>query len=227
MQLYSRSIDGVSIGHSASFTWDGSVLIFGHEPGGGAGARCQATSSVTDRSLFFFEASSGTLLGTFLHPRPQTNLENCTWHNYNIVPTDKRYVIVSGNYQSGISVVDFTNPAAAQEIAFADPAPLSSTSLILGGDWSTYWYNGRIYESDITRGLIVWNLSDKVVAGAMKFDHLNPQTQETSFAFKGTAFGTLKGAADQQGFVVFGESAPGDVSGGEGGGEDFGGDGGD
>jgi len=226
MQLYSRSIDGVSIGHSASFTWDGSVLIFGHEPGGGAGARCQATSSVTDRSLFFFEASSGTLLGTFLHPRPQTNLENCTWHNYNIVPTDKRYVIVSGNYQSGISVVDFTNPAAAQEIAFADPAPLSSTSLILGGDWSTYWYNGRIYESDITRGLIVWNLSDKVVAGAMKFDHLNPQTQETSFAFKGTAFGTLKGAADQQGFVVFGESAPGDVSGGAGGGEDFGGEGG-
>jgi len=65
-----------------------------------------------------------------------------------------------------------------------------------------------------------------VVAGAMKFDHLNPQTQETSFAFKGTAFGTLKGAADQQGFVVFGESAPGDVSGGAGGGEDFGGEGG-
>jgi hypothetical protein len=74
--------------------------------------------------LFFFEARTGTLLGTMLHPRPQTSLENCTWHNYNVVPTDKRHVIVSGNYQSGISVVDFTDPANATEIAYADPATL-------------------------------------------------------------------------------------------------------
>ena len=85
-------------------------------------------------------------------------------------------MLVSGNYQSGISVVDFTNPAAATEIAYADPVPLVPTQL--GGDWSTYWYNGRIYESDITRGLLVWNLSDRAVAGARKLDHLNPQTQE-------------------------------------------------
>jgi hypothetical protein len=54
----------------------------------------------------------------------------------------------------------------------------------LTGDWSTYWYNGRIYESDITRGLIIWSLSDKVRAGAKKLGHLNPQTQETSFKRK-------------------------------------------
>jgi hypothetical protein len=39
-------------------------------------------------------------------------------------------------------------------------------------------YDGRIYESDITRGLIVWNLSDRAVAGARKLGHLNPQTQK-------------------------------------------------
>jgi hypothetical protein len=77
-------------GHSAAFTWDGEVLIFGHEPGGGAAPRCQATSSVIDRSLFFFESETGNLLGTILHPRPQTDTENCTWHNLNVVPTDKR-----------------------------------------------------------------------------------------------------------------------------------------
>ena len=224
MQLYSRSITGVSIGHSASFTWDGNVLIFGHEPGGGGQAQCQATSSVTNRSLFFFEARTGTLLGTFVHPRPQTNTENCTWHNFNVLATDKRYVLFAGNYQSGISVVDFTNPASAYEAAYADPAPLSPTSLILGGDWSSYWYNGFIYETDITRGFITWNMSDNVVAGAMRFDHLNPQTQEASFPFKGTAFGTYRAAADQLGSIVFGESLPGDVSGGAGGGEDFGGE---
>lgn len=225
VQLYSRTITGVTIGHSAAFSWDGNVLIFGHEPGGGGQARCQATSSVTDRSLFFFEAGTGKLLGTFVHPRPQTNLENCTWHNYNVVPTDKRYVLVSGNYQSGISVLDFTNPAAVYEAAYADPAPLvnpnNPAAIELGGDWSTYWYNGFIYESDITRGMMIWNLSDNVVAGAMNFGHLNPQTQETSFAFKGTAFGTYRAAADQQGFVIFGESAPGDNSGGTGNQEGF------
>ena len=187
--LYSHTIPGVTIGHSASFTWDGRVLIFGHEPGGGGAPECQATSSVVNRSLFFFEASTGNLLGTFLHPRPQTEFENCTWHNYNVVPTDKRYVLVSGSYQSGVSVVDFTNPANASEVAYADPAPLSETELVAGGDWSAYWYDGRIYESDMRRGLIIWNLSSKVVAGAKKLGHLNPQTQETSFPFKGTAGG--------------------------------------
>jgi hypothetical protein len=58
-------------------------------------------------------------------------------------------------------------------------------AIVGGGDWSSYWYDGRIYESDMKRGLIVWNLSDKAVAGAKKLGHLNPQTQETSFPRKG------------------------------------------
>jgi PA domain/LVIVD repeat len=179
---YSKIIPGVSIGHSAGFTWDGEVLIFGHEPGGGGQAECQATSSVVNRTLFFFDADTGASLGTIVHPRPQTALENCTWHNYNVVPTGQRYVLVSGNYQSGVSVVDFSDPAAAFEVAYADPDPLvnpdNPAAIELGGDWSTYWYDGRIYESDITRGLIIWDLHDSAVAGAQKLGHLNPQTQE-------------------------------------------------
>jgi hypothetical protein len=63
-----------------------------------------------------------------------------------------------------------------------DPAPLvnpdNTAGIELGGDWSTCWYNGRIDESDITRGMMIWNLSDSIVAGAKKLDNLNPQTQE-------------------------------------------------
>jgi hypothetical protein len=178
--LYSRSVPGVSIGHSAAFSWDGEVLVFGHEPGGGGQAQCQATSPEVNRTMFFFESRTGVEVGRHVLPRPQTATENCTIHNYNVVPTDKGRVLVHGSYQSGIGVVDFTDPANATEIAFADPAPLSETSLITGGDWSSYWYDGFIYESDIRRGLLNWKLSDPAVAGAIKLGHLNPQTQETT-----------------------------------------------
>ena len=186
--LYSVAVPAdppITVGHSAAFTWDGKVLIFGHEPGGGSAPRCTPTGTQltptlvqTDdmKSFFFFEVASGELLGKWVLPRDQTLQENCTLHNYNIIPTDRRYVLVSGNYQAGISVVDFTDPANAVEVAFADPAPLVPPQL--GGDWSSYWYDGEIYESDITRGLLVWKLSGNTEAGAKKLRHLNPQTQE-------------------------------------------------
>jgi hypothetical protein len=171
--------------HSASFTWDGEVIILGWEPGGGAAPRCTETGTVlpdgvvqtdTHKSLFFYDAATGAKLGQWVLPRPQTVEENCTLHNYNVVPTRRGYVLVSGNYQSGLSVLDFSDPANAVEIASADPAPIVPTQL--AGDWSTYWYNGRIYESDITRGLLVWTLHDRAVGGARRLGHMNPQTQE-------------------------------------------------
>jgi len=189
--LYSKRLNasnGVTIGHSAAFSWDGDTLIFGHEPGGGSAARCQETGTVlnpqsgalqTDdmKSFFFFDVATGGQIGKWTLPRSQGATENCTLHNLNVVPTGKRDVLVHGSYQSGIGVLDFTNPAAAKEVAFADPEPISEDQLVLGGDWSSYWYDGRIYESDITRGLMVWNLSDKTTAGAARLGYSNPQTQ--------------------------------------------------
>jgi hypothetical protein len=178
--LYSRQVPGVGIAHSGSFSYDGEVLIFGHEPGGGTGARCETSDTALDRTLFFYEPETGTQLGTLLHQRPQTGQENCTWHNFNVVPTYKGRTAVTGNYQSGVAVIDFTDPANPQQFAFADPAPLTPTRT--GGDWSTYWHNGKLYEADIRRGLIIWDLDDeredraKTLAG----DH-NPQTQMTSY----------------------------------------------
>ena len=163
--------------HSAGFTWDGKVIILGWEPGGGSQPECEATDPDVKKSWFFYDSKTGAKLGQFVLPRPQTATENCTIHNYNTVPTRKGYYLVGGNYQAGISVVKFSNPANAKEIAYADPAPLVPTQL--GGDWSTYWYNGLVYESDITRGLLIWKLQKKI-AGAKKLSHLNPQTQEFS-----------------------------------------------
>jgi hypothetical protein len=183
--LYSKSM-GIQTAHSHSFSWDGQILIFGHEPGGGSQAQCQATSSVTNRTIFFMEPTTGAELGRYVQPRPQTNRENCTWHNFNVVPTNRGRIAVIGSYQMGISVLNFTDPANVQQIAYADPAPLSTASLILGGDWSTYWYNGRIYESDIRRGTIIWQLNERIVQGAQTFGRSNPQTQTAAIALDKT-----------------------------------------
>ena len=132
------------------------------------------------KSYFFFDTESGEELGRFVLPRDQAVSENCTIHNYNMVPLrpkdgKPRYILVAGNYQAGISVVD---PANAKEIAYADPPPLVPE--FDGGDWSTYWYDGLIYESDITRGLTIWRLNDPAIRGFRQQDFSNPQTQTFS-----------------------------------------------
>ena len=172
--------------HSAAFTWDGKVLVAGWEPGGGAAGECEASDPNVDKSLFFYNAETGAKLGQWVLPRPQTNPENCTVHNYNIVPLRSgRYVAVSGNYQAGTWVTDFTDPANPVTVAWSDPLPLGTVTTPagatvneLGGAWSSYWYNNFIYESEITKGLNVFRLSDRVTAGAIRLPHLNPQTQE-------------------------------------------------
>jgi hypothetical protein len=173
-------VDGV-IGnwHSAAFSWDGEVLILGWEPGGGAAPECEATDPPVKKSAFFYDANTGAKLGQWTLPRPQSSAENCTIHNYNAVPlrSGKR-VLALGNYQAGTWVVDFTDPANAQTVAWSDPPPLVPTQL--GGAWSSYWYNNFIYESEITKGLNIFRVSSQTTAGAIRLPHLNPQTQEFS-----------------------------------------------
>jgi hypothetical protein len=187
-------------GHSAAFSWDGETIIFGHEPGGGVQARCKAigepvtggangpgVQTADMKSFFFYNTNSGAQQGKWTLTRNQTQEENCTLHNYNIVPTSRDDILVHGSYQSGIGVLDFSNPANAREIAFADPAPLPPTSTggtQDGGDWSAYFYNGIIYESDITRGLFTWRLDNRDTERAMRLRHMNPQTQEFTIGAK-------------------------------------------
>ncbi len=167
----------VTIGHSAAFSWDGDVLIFGHEPGGGVAAECEATDSDEKKSFFFYDPISGALRGKWTLPRPQSATENCTLHNLNVVPLKSgKDVLVHGSYQSGTSVVDFTDPANATELAWSDPPPVVPPDL--AGAWSSYWYDNFIYETNITEGLNVFRFSGSATAGATKLGHLNPQTQE-------------------------------------------------
>ena len=174
--------------HSAALTYDGEVIILGWEPGGGSQAECQAEDPDAKKSWFFYDADNGAKLGQFVLPRPQGPDENCTIHNYNVVPIEGKYILVGGNYQAGTWVLDFTNPANVQTVAWSDPPSLgpgpfcSNTSppgCHLGGAWSSYYYNrGFIYESSINEGLNIFRLRDRILEGALELDHMNPQTQE-------------------------------------------------
>jgi len=196
--LYATTAPTVTSFHSAVWSWDGSILATGWEPGGGTQPRCQATGTPlggglfqTDemKTIFFHDAATGEIIGRHVLPRPQSQYENCTIHNFSIVPHPTRNLLVHGSYQSGTALVDFTDPANAYEVAWMDPDPLdppSDTSpggrtTFRGGDWSSYGYNGLIYESDTRRGLYVWNVSAPEARGPMvHLDQLNPQTNHLS-----------------------------------------------
>ena len=146
------------------------------------------------KTAWFHDAETGEIIGKYVLPRPQSQWENCTIHNYNIVPSKQRYLLVHGSYQSGTALVDFTNPENAYEIAWMDPLPLDPPSPtspggrneFRGGDWASYWYDGDIFESDTRRGLYIWDVRAWETKRPMaKMDYLNPQTSHFSIDSRG------------------------------------------
>jgi hypothetical protein len=166
--------------HSATFTWDGKIVAFEDEAGGGVDDRCRSVNDLQGR-MYLYGVDSD-LLGTFKIPRPQPKGEVCTAHNYNYVPQSisPRDILVSAWYQAGTSVIDTTDPSNAKEIAYyeANTAVPGGTAALKSDVWSSYWYNGFIYANDIVRGLDIFRLDDPRVENAVELTRLNPQTQE-------------------------------------------------
>jgi hypothetical protein len=146
--------------HSATFNNDGSKVIFTDEWGGGTRPRCRATDPPTWGANAIFDLVDRKLqfAGYYKLPVPQTEQENCVAHNGSLIPVPGRDIMVQAWYQGGVSVFDFTDSARPTEIAFFDRGPLDGRQLITGGYWSAYWYNGRIYATEIARGLDVFRL---------------------------------------------------------------------
>ena len=147
--------------HSATFNNDGSKVVFTDEWGGGTRPRCLATDSPTWGADAIFDIVDRKLKfgGYYKLPAPQTEQENCVAHNGSIIPVPGRDIMVQGWYQGGVSVFDFTDSTKPVEIAFFDRGPIDAKQLITGGYWSTYWYNGHIYGSEIARGVDIFKLT--------------------------------------------------------------------
>lgn len=162
--------ENIDLFHSASFSWDGSIVAFGDESGGGGAARCVNPDDDQGR-IWFVDTATGEELGSYKIPRSEPGI--CTMHNFNFIPLRGRNVLVSSAYTGGTTIVDVDALIAGAseedaEIGFYKPSG--------GNAWSSYWYNGFIYAND-NRGVDTFLLSGKERAGARKLPYLNPQTQ--------------------------------------------------
>ena len=146
--------------HSATFNNDGTKVIFTDEWGGGTRPRCRATDLPNwgANAIFNIVNKKMEFGGYFKMPAAQTETENCVAHNGSLIPIPGRDIMVQGWYQGGVSVFDFTDAANPVEIAYFDRGPLDAKNLIVGGYWSTYWYNGNLYASEIARGMDIFKL---------------------------------------------------------------------
>ncbi|HJX84946.1 MAG TPA: hypothetical protein VJ723_11430, partial [Candidatus Angelobacter sp.] len=147
--------------HSASFSNDGTKVVFTDEWGGGLGARCRPNdpNKWGADAIFRVKDDKLTFANYYKLPAAQSDTENCVAHNGSLIPVPGRDIEVQAWYQGGISIMDFTDPAQPFEIAYFDRGPIDPKMLVLGGEWSAYWYNGYIYGSEIARGLDVFELT--------------------------------------------------------------------
>ncbi|MGG7570081.1 LVIVD repeat-containing protein [Streptomyces sirii] len=171
--------------HSATFNERGNKVVFTDELGGGGAATCNdrvgpdrgadgiydITGKGTHRKLVF--------RGYYKIPRHQADTENCVAHNGSLVPAKGRDIMVQAWYQGGVSIWDFTDSAHPKEIGYFERGPISTDSLVSGGAWSAYYYNGHIYSNDIAKGFDVLAIDDRLTDSAktVRMRELNVQTQ--------------------------------------------------
>lgn len=176
-----------------AFTWDGQYLVLGVGPAG-VDYRCPEGEQP---SLYFFnieDLSNPVLTGTWTIPR-RAGMD-CWSRGFNVLPTKNpnRYLLAGAFDANGISVVDFSDPTAAEEIAFyvpkftpTDPSNASDPDpyLLTARLWAAYWYNGRVYATaqaeDVPR-LRVFDVEGLDRSSVLYFSGTyNPQTQIARF----------------------------------------------
>jgi hypothetical protein len=170
--------------HSATFNNDGTKLLFSDEWGGGTSPMCQSIHPPMwgGNAVFDIQGTGDNRRlkfgGYFKLPAWQTATENCVAHNGSLVPIPGRDIMVQAFYQGGLTVFDFTNSARIQEIAYFDRGPIDAASLVIGGYWSVYYYNGFLYGSEIARGLDIFQLTPSPFLSQNELDAAKLATRE-------------------------------------------------
>jgi len=174
--------------HSATFSNDGSKVVFTDEWGGGGGPKCRATDPMEwgANALFTIDEDSRMQFKSYYKlPAAQSSLENCVAHNGSLIPVPGRDLFIQSWYQGGISLMDWTDVKNPVEIAYHDRGPVNPDRMQSAGSWSVYWYNGLIVSSEIARGLDILRLepseflteNEIAASNTVQYDIFNAQGQ--------------------------------------------------
>ncbi len=163
---------GFAYWHSATFNNDGTKVLFTDEWGGGGRPRCRSFDRRDWGADAIYDIEGGRLVrkGTYKLTAPQTEQENCVAHNGSIIPVPGRDIMVQAWYQGGLSIFDYSNSAAPAEIGYFDRGPIDAKKPNMGGYWSAYYYRGRIYGTEIARGLDVFALKPSAMLSANEIE---------------------------------------------------------
>ena len=187
-----------SLWHTAVFSNDGKKVVFTDEWGGGTSPNCQAIHPLEmggNTTLVIGADRKFTQHAYFKIPTAQGANENCVSHNGSLIPVPGRDIMVQGWYQGGVDIIDFTDADKPVEIGYFDRGPVdapaadgaanSRTRGTIGGSWGAYWYNGRIYSSEMARGFDILELTPSPMLSAneiaaaklVRWSEFNPQSQ--------------------------------------------------
>ncbi|MDT8429830.1 MAG: DUF305 domain-containing protein [Pseudomonadales bacterium] len=174
---------GFAYWHSATFNNDGSKVLFTDEWGGGSRPRCRPSDPLTWGADAIYDIVDGKLefRSYYKMPAPQSDKENCVAHNGSLIPVPGRDIMAQAWYQGGISIFDFTDSSNPVEIAYFDRGPVDEEHLILGGYWSAYWHEGKIFATEIARGLDVFELTPSDYLSANEIAAASFRNTETLF----------------------------------------------
>ncbi|AKU15619.1 LVIVD repeat-containing protein [Luteipulveratus mongoliensis] len=166
--------------HSATFNNAGTKVIFTDELGGGGAATCNEKTGPERGADAIYDLSKRnklTFKSYFKISRYQTDDENCVAHNGSLVPVKGKDIMVQSWYMGGTQIWDFTDSAHPKELGYFERGPAAGEDG--GGTWSSYYYNGHVYSSDLGKGFDIFKVSGKDFdqAAKVKMDQFNPQSQ--------------------------------------------------
>ncbi|MEV2276739.1 hypothetical protein AB0I72_14265 [Nocardiopsis sp. NPDC049922] len=171
--------------HSATFTNSGDTVMFTDELGGGGAPTCTPEIG-GDRgadAIYTIEGDEDEpvleFASYFKIERHQGDEQTCVAHNGSLIPVPGRDYFVQSWYQGGVSVIDFNDPGEPREIGYFDMDSRVEEGVQDNDTWSTYYYNGYVYSSDIVRGIDVLRLEDPRLRAAerVEMEEFNPQSQ--------------------------------------------------
>ncbi|WP_017545199.1 LVIVD repeat-containing protein [Nocardiopsis prasina] len=170
--------------HSATFTNDARTVLFTDELGGGGAPTCteEIGPERGANAIYTLDgegADSALEFASYFKIDRHQGDQVCVAHNGSLIPVPGQDYFVQSWYQGGVSVIDFNDPANPREIGYFDADSRIDPDIQDNDTWSTYYYNGYVYSSDIDRGLDVLKLTDPRLRAAERvtYEEFNPQTQ--------------------------------------------------